>query len=65
MADYSDTEANIPESAPEALNITTAHDEGTDRDSATPDQIAGAHLNKLRSEIAALWDYVKVVAGYL
>jgi len=36
------------------LGMTLAHDDSTDRDAETPDQIAGAHIQRLTNEIRAL-----------
>ena len=40
----------------DVLNCTEGHDDATDRDADEPDQIAGAHVDRLANEIRALGD---------
>jgi len=40
----------------DVLNCTEGHDDATDRDADEPDQIAGAHVDRLANEIRSLGD---------
>ena len=64
MPDYSSADtANFPASVANTCPLTTAHDDSTDRDAATPDQYAGAHLRKVTTEVRATQNYVLAVTG--
>lgn len=68
MPDYSDPSANFPDSIPRELAAVLIHDDPTDRDSANPDEFAGAHARALANEIIALanWaDANKLAGGYV
>ena len=46
------------------MPITLSHDDATDRDAAIPDQIAGAHIQRLTNEVRALGRTVGVALGF-
>lgn len=64
MADFSSPDsANFPATTAELAAITTSHDDATDRDSANPEQYAGAHLRKTVQDLIAVQKYVLAVTG--
>ena len=69
MPDYSSTNANFPND-PDTLNYDLTHDDDadgsyTDRDSANPECIAGAHAKRLANEVIAIvgWTDNNKLAG--
>ena len=63
MADFSDPTAKFPASVADALTFNTARTDATDRDSATPDQVAAEHLTRINNEIIAVQQHVLDGAG--
>ncbi len=58
MADYSSTTANVPLTTPRNPGVSEVFDDTTDRDSATPEQHAGAHHNADLNEMTALFNHL-------
>lgn len=56
MVDFSSTVANMPTAAPRNPGVSEAFDDTADRDSATPEQHAGAHHNADLNEMTAVFN---------
>jgi len=64
MPDFSSYDTpNFPGSVAEYMDFVGSHDDATDRDSANPDECAGAHLRRIIAEIQAVQNYVIVGTG--
>jgi hypothetical protein len=63
MSDYSSTTAKFPVDLARTLVPDKTHDDATDRDSANPVDLAGAHAEAAVNDLRAVQSYVQGVTG--
>ena len=63
MPDRSSATAEFPASALTTFTVRTTKDDTTDRDAATPTELAGVFFNKILNELEAVQNYAIAVTG--